>query len=205
MLCPSLLLPFTGKNWRSLGHMSHQHCPLPTLWDIGVVSNLFPPQTIVPEQEFVHSFNNHVTRNMLGSRCYVPGTYKGKQNRCGSSHQEVQWDRWPLVDWSLKCMNNLKLLWSMGLPNGSAGKESSGNVGKAEDMDSISEWERFPGGGNGNSLQYSCLKNPMDRGARQSVVHRVTRESDMTWWLKTKVFLMPLKVIYEAPIFVFLS
>ena len=71
----------------------------------------------------------------------------------------------------------------MGLPNGSAGKESSGNVGKAEDMDSISEWERFPGGGNGNSLQYSCLKNPMDRGDWLVTVHGVaksrTRLSDV--------------------------
>ena len=35
------------------------------------------------------------------------------------------------------------------------------------------------GEGNGNSLQYSCLENPMDRGAWQAAVHRVA-ESDMT-------------------------
>ena len=34
------------------------------------------------------------------------------------------------------------------------------------------------GGGNGNSLQCSCLENPMDRGAWQAVVHGVTKESD---------------------------
>ena len=32
---------------------------------------------------------------------------------------------------------------------------------------------RSPGGGHGNPLQYSCLENPMDRGARQARVHRV--------------------------------
>ena len=32
-------------------------------------------------------------------------------------------------------------------------------------MDSIPGWERSPGEGNGNPLKYSCLKNPMDRGA----------------------------------------
>ena len=48
----------------------------------------------------------------------------------------------------------------MGLPNDSAGKESSSNEGEAEVMGSIPEWERFPGGGNGNSLQYSCLEIP---------------------------------------------
>ena len=42
----------------------------------------------------------------------------------------------------------------------------------------------------------------MDRGAQQSRVHRVAKESDIP---TKKVFLMPLKVIYEAPIFVFLS
>ena len=38
---------------------------------------------------------------------------------------------------------------------------------------------RSPGGGNGNLLQYSCLENPMDRGARQAAVHGVA-ESDTT-------------------------
>ena len=40
-------------------------------------------------------------------------------------------------------------------------KESTCNAGNAG---SIPEWGRFPGGGNGNPLQYSCLGNPMDRG-----------------------------------------
>ena len=38
---------------------------------------------------------------------------------------------------------------------------------------------RFPGGGNGNPLQYSCPENPMDRRVWQATVHRVT-ELDMT-------------------------
>ena len=37
-----------------------------------------------------------------------------------------------------------------------------------------------PGEGNGNPLQYSCLENPMDRGAWQATVHGVAKESDMT-------------------------
>ena len=39
---------------------------------------------------------------------------------------------------------------------------------------------RSPEGGNGNPLQYSCLGNPMDRGAWNVTVHGVTKESDMT-------------------------
>ena len=42
---------------------------------------------------------------------------------------------------------------------------------------------KSPGGGHGNPLQYSCLENPMDRGAWQAIVHGVSRESDMTWRL----------------------
>ena len=42
---------------------------------------------------------------------------------------------------------------------------------------------RFPGKGNGNPLQYSCLGNPMDRGALQAIVHGVAKESDRTYRL----------------------
>ena len=37
------------------------------------------------------------------------------------------------------------------------------------DMGSVPGWERCPGEGNGNPLQYSCLENPMDRGGLQSM------------------------------------
>ena len=39
---------------------------------------------------------------------------------------------------------------------------------------------RSPGEENGNPLQYSCLGNPMDRGACQAIVHGVAKESDTT-------------------------
>ena len=39
---------------------------------------------------------------------------------------------------------------------------------------------RSPGEENGSLLQYSCLENPMDRGAWQTVVHEVAKESDTT-------------------------
>ena len=42
---------------------------------------------------------------------------------------------------------------------------------------------RSPGEGNGNPLQYSCLRNPMDRGTWWAIVHGVTEEWDMTWQL----------------------
>ena len=65
---------------------------------------------------------------------------------------------------------------TMGFPDGSDSKEPAFNSG---DSGSIPELDRSPGEGNGYSLQYSCLENPVDRGAWQAIVHGVT-ESDMT-------------------------
>ena len=45
----------------------------------------------------------------------------------------------------------------------------------ARDMGSISGPGRFPGNGNDNPLQYSCLGNPMNRGAWQATVHGATK------------------------------
>ena len=50
----------------------------------------------------------------------------------------------------------------------------------AGDASSIPELRRSPGKGNGNPLQYSCLGNPIDRGAWWATVHRVTKELSMT-------------------------
>ena len=48
-----------------------------------------------------------------------------------------------------------------------------------------------PGEGNGNPLQYSCLENPMDRGAWRATVHEIT-ESDTTEWLTLPLLLVRL-------------
>ena len=58
-------------------------------------------------------------------------------------------------------------------------KNLPANEGDARDLGSIPGSGRSPGEGNGNSLQYSCLKNPMDRGAWWATVHSVA-ELDMT-------------------------
>ena len=54
------------------------------------------------------------------------------------------------------------------------------NAGDVRDVGLIPELERSRREGNGNLLQYSCLENPMDRGAWQATVHGVTKKSDMT-------------------------
>ena len=60
----------------------------------------------------------------------------------------------------------------MGFPGVSDSKESTCNVG---DLGSIPRLERFPGEGNGNPLQYSCLENSMDKEARWAIVHGVAK------------------------------
>ena len=62
----------------------------------------------------------------------------------------------------------------LGFPGGSDSKESSCSAG---DQGSIPESGSSPGGGHGNPLQYSCLENPMDRGAWRATAHGVTK----TW------------------------
>ena len=58
-----------------------------------------------------------------------------------------------------------------GLPGGSVGKESACNAG-----DRFNPWSgKSSGEGHGNQLQYSCLENPMDRGAWQAAVHGITK------------------------------
>ena len=51
---------------------------------------------------------------------------------------------------------------------------------KEGDTGSVPGLGRSPGEGNGNPLQYSCLGNPMDRGAWQATVHGIAKELDMT-------------------------
>ena len=59
-------------------------------------------------------------------------------------------------------------------------KNPSTNAGDKRDMRLIPGLGRFPEGVHGNPLHYSCLENPMDRGAWQAIVHRCCKESDMT-------------------------
>ena len=77
--------------------------------------------------------------------------------------------------------STMTFIWNLqtiqGFPGGSEVKASAWNAG---DMGSIPGSGRSPGEGNGNPLQYYCLKNPMDRGAWQTTVHGVAKESDRT-------------------------
>ena len=59
------------------------------------------------------------------------------------------------------------------------------NAGDGKDSGLILGSGRSPGGGHGNPLQYSYLENPMDRGAWQAIVHRVTKSQTQLKRLST--------------------
>ena len=62
----------------------------------------------------------------------------------------------------------MKLLLALkegGLPRGHSDKESAANAGDVGNLGSILVSEKSPGVGYGNPLQYSCLENPIERGA----------------------------------------
>ena len=75
----------------------------------------------------------------------------------------------------------------VSFPGGSVDKNLPANTG---DMGSIPGLRRSPGEGNGNPLQYSCLKNLMDRGAWQATVHRITKSQTWLKWLSKHACMM---------------
>ena len=102
------------------------------------------------------------------------------------------------VEWIMGLLS--KILWNIkknkrqcllcasfyvGFPKSSVIKESACNAG---DLTSIPGSGRSPGEGNGNPLHYSCLENPMDRGAWQATVYGVTRVSH-DWATKNTAFM----------------
>ena len=54
-------------------------------------------------------------------------------------------------------------------------KNLPANAEDIREMGLIPELERSPEGGHGNSLQYSCLENPMDKGAWLATVHKIAK------------------------------
>ena len=67
-------------------------------------------------------------------------------------------------------------------------KNLPANAGHVRDVGSIPGSGRSSGRGHGNPLQYSCLENPMGRGAWQATVHGVTEESDTTEYTRSLLF-----------------
>ena len=75
------------------------------------------------------------------------------------------------------------LFWGMGFPDGASGKEPAWQCRRVLGLTLGSG--RFPGGEHDNPLQYSCLENPMDRGAWWATVHKVAESWTWLLWLNT--------------------
>ena len=74
----------------------------------------------------------------------------------------------------------MSIIISLDAQGGSVVKNLPASAGGARDLGTISGLGRFPGVGNGNPSQYSCLKNPMDRGAWWATVREVAKGSNST-------------------------
>ena len=99
---------------------------------------------------------------------HIPPAMTIPNNPCQTSG-----DPWGSTKHSLQTTD----LVMLGFPDGSAGKESACNTGHPGSTPGSG---RIPGAGNGNLLQYSCLKNPMDKGAQEAKVQRGCKELDTT-------------------------
>ena len=66
-------------------------------------------------------------------------------------------------------------MYIYGFPGGSVVKNPPADAGNAGDVGSIPGSQKFPGGENGNPLQYSCLGNPTDREAWWTTVNEVAK------------------------------
>ena len=63
----------------------------------------------------------------------------------------------------------------LGFPGGTNGEELPASAGDIRNVGSIPGSGRSSGKGHGDPLQYSCLQNPMDRGAWWDMIHRVAK------------------------------
>ena len=109
---------------------------------------------------------------------FLPGKFHGQRNLAGYS----PWGHRVGHDWVSthngirQTINRSERKSHWGFPSGSDSKESACNAGYPG---SILGSRRSPGEGNGNSFQYSCLENSMDRGAWWVTVHGVV--NSQTW------------------------
>ena len=145
------------RDWVSKGMHAPGLC-----WDWGVIGTMAFGGVKVPGEDDW----------LLGSSCFL-AMWKCAPSVVRPSHLKK------IVIWK----NIIKFIYFIlffsvlvrWLPRWLSSKESACHAEDAGDLGSTPGWRRSPGGGHDNPLQYSCLENPMDRGAWWAIVHRVTR------------------------------
>ena len=136
---------------------------------------------VLLEAKFLEGRHFSLFFSSLHSQCVKLGGRNGKRGKSSFLGPSTHCDSQPLEKYTFLIQVihlTIGVLYPLvGFPGGSVVKNLSANAG---DEGLIFGLGRSPGEGNGNLLEYSCLGNPMDRGAWRSAVHGVEKESDMT-------------------------
>ena len=107
----------------------------------------------------------------------LPQTRGGKAAPRSTLMENTHWS-WPFLTTTWNQGHESSTTQIKGLPGGTVGKNLLANVGDTRDTGSIPGLGRSPGEGKGNPLQYSCVGNPVDRGAWWFTVHGAAKELD---------------------------
>ena len=97
-----------------------------------------------------------------------------KENHASYESHKGYLDKWSCTMSPEEILQNPKDV-IFPFPHGAVVKNLPVSAGEAKGIGSIPGSWRSPGGGNGNSLQYSCLENSMGRGTRQATAHGVAK------------------------------
>ena len=193
----SMCLPF-GLCHNHL-HTEQLHKPLPSpLCPFMLQGVFFPPTDIqflmLSLLHYSGKDTNHIIRAAIpvscrqnwnpGSNCLCSPHIQNDSTVLCKPHDGL-YNQLPVYLFSLICCHDQQVLihargciqriHARGFSGGTVGKNLPANAGDTRYMGSIPGSGRCSGVGNGNPLQYSCLKNSMDRGAWWAIVHVVAR------------------------------
>ena len=159
----------------------------PWMWD----SYLLLATTSFPRRDLGHNKEYHSeNKGSLSSRkdlIAFQGEGNGNPLQCSCLENPRDGGAWWAAIYRV-AQSQIQLKWlsskqvTEGFPHSSVGKESTCNAG---DLSLIPGLGRSPREGNGNPLQYSCLKNPMDRGAWCAAVYGVAQSQIQLKWLSS--------------------
>jgi len=143
-----------------------RHC-LYSVWVLDSIPARSAREVATHREKWTHNKrSNHPTSWLLGlGKRNVEGGEK--EVRGGAGLLGRGWENGERINTGLFFCKVIRIL---GFSGGSAVKNPKGNAGEAS---LIPEWGRSPEEGNGNPLQYSCLRDPMERGAWWAIVHGV--------------------------------
>ena len=132
--------------------------------------------------DFTFTFHFHALEKEMATHSTVlawriPGTGEPGGLPCMGSHRVGH-------DWS--DLPYLKEDRTTSFPGGANEAPYPASEGEIRDLGLIPGPGRSPGEGNGNPLQYSCLENPMDKGAWRATVQRVTKSWTWLRWFSTQ-------------------